>query len=79
MFAWLDGVRQLNIDYATNERVFLNGLLVNTRGVVSGSLAGGVFYQGAGRFSARGEGSYDSIGTSGLDTWSVMFHVNWAF
>jgi hypothetical protein len=70
---------QLNVDYATNEQVFLNGLLVNTRGVASGTMAGGVKYQGNGRFSARAEGSYESIGTLGLDAWSAMVHVNWAF
>jgi hypothetical protein len=69
----------LNVDYATNEQVFLNGLLVNTRGSASGSIAGGVSYRGTGRFSARAEGSYNSIGTPGLDSWSAMAHVNWSF
>jgi Autotransporter beta-domain len=70
---------QFNLDFATDERVFLNGLVISTRSGGSGTVAGGVQWQTGARFNGKLEASYDSIGVTGLDLWSALFHFNWSF
>ena len=70
---------RVNLDYASDLRVFLNSLQVATRGTGSGSAGGGFAFQTRDGFSARLQGSYDSIGVGGLDIWNAMLRLNWNF
>lgn len=73
------GFARFNLDYATNQQIFLNGLYVATRGNASGSLGGGFNLRAQQGFSAHLQGSYDSIGVAGLDVWNAMFRFNASF
>lgn len=73
------GFARFNLDYATNQQIFLNGLYVATRGNASGSLGGGLNLQARQGLSGHLQGSYDSIGVSGLDVWNAMLRFNWSF
>ncbi len=70
---------RFNLDFATDERIYLNGLQVATRGTASGSAGGGFSFKTRDGFSARLQGSYDSIGVQGLDIWNAMLRLNWNF
>lgn len=67
------------LDFATSGQVFYNGLYVATRSNASGSLGGGFSFASKEGFSARFEGSYDSVGVWGLDMWTAMMRLNWNF
>jgi hypothetical protein len=68
-----------NLDFGNTNALLFNGVQYGTRGSGSGSVGGGVRFQLPGGAHGRAEASYDSIGVSGLDIWSVLLRAGWRF
>jgi hypothetical protein len=72
-------VARANLDFGNTNAILFNGVQVATRGSASGSVGGGVRFQLPGGPGLRAEGSYDSIGVTGLSLWSVLLRAGWSF
>lgn len=72
---------RINLNIASDTLAVVNNapVVVRPGTLGSGSLGGGVNLAAQGGPSLRFQGSYDSIGVSGLDVWSAMLRGSFAF